>query len=404
MRPPLASTRHGPRRRQAPPARVSSALAPGSSGFALLLALLVLLALGTLGTGLLFVSSQEARVSRALVHAVRARTAAESAARAALADWNASAYRHLAPGGAAADVALPPGALGPGVDSNARVERLAGGLFLVRGEARSGPPSGAGAHAAVGLLARTLLPAEFAPDLAAALSVAGPVELLAGAVVDGTGGSGTPTGWAPSDCPPDSVLGAPGGPRPGLAIPDAALVKADPGAVLDGAPPLVFAAHLADSSAFAGFGPLGMADLARLADRVETGTLPAPPGPVAGACDTAAPGTPGNPADPGSPCGGEFPLIFAPAGLTISGASQGVLIVDGDLDLAPGAAFTGAILATGRLTLAPGASITGAARAREASISGTVRFDACALARALAGAPGLGRPLRPAARSWVPIF
>lgn len=397
MRAPHACIRSAPRPREIPPAYGLNAPAPGSSGFALLLALLVLLALGTLGSGLLFVSMQETRVSRALVHAVRARAAAESAARAALTGWNASAYRRLAPG-AAAEVAIPPDALGPGVDADARVERLAGGLFLIRAEARSGPPSGGGAHAAVGLLTRTLLPFELAADFAAALSAAGPVELLAGAVVDGTGGSGQPADWAPSDCPPDSVLGVPGGPRPGLALPDVALVQGHPEAVLDGAPPLDFAAHLADSAAFAGLGPLGMADLARLADRVETGTL------ASGICDAAAPGMPGDPADPGSLCGDEFPLIFAPAGLTVSGAGQGVLVVDGDLDLGPGAAFAGAILATGRLTLAPGSSITGAARAREVSIAGAVRFDACALARALAGAPGLGRPLRPAARSWVPIF
>src|SRR5690606_19106617 len=210
--PPRATVRPGLRRRARP--HVRRPASPGDRGFALLLALLVLLALGTLGTGLLFVSTQEARVSRALVHAVRARSAAESAARAALAGWDAAAYGHLAPG-AAADAALPPGAFGPDVAPAARIERLAGGLFLIRAEARSGPPSGAGARASVGLLAHALRPADFAPDFAAALSAAGPVELLTGAVVDGTGSAGPPAGWAPSDCPPDSVLGAPAGPRPG---------------------------------------------------------------------------------------------------------------------------------------------------------------------------------------------
>ena len=400
MSAPRAAARRGLRRRRAH-SHVRRPASPGDRGFTLLLALLVLLALGTLGTGLLFVSTQEARVSRALVHAVRARTAAESAARAALAGWNASAYRHLAPG-AATDAALPPGAFGPDVAPDARVERLAGGLFLIRAEARSGPPSGAGARASVGLLARALLPADFAPDFAAALSAAGPVELLPGAVVDGTGSAGPPAGWAPSDCPPDSVLGAPAGPRPGLAVPDAALVRTAPDAAVDGAPPLELASHLADSSAFSGLGPLGISDLARLADRVETGALTAAPGAVA--CDTSASGNSGDPARPGSPCGDELPLIFAPAGLTVSGTGQGVLIVLGDLDLAPGAAFTGAIFVTGRLDLGAGATATGAIRAREASVAGTVRFSACALARALARAPGLARPLRPAARAWVPTF
>lgn len=402
MTPPQPSTWSWPRPHQAPPAAAGrTATAPGKSGFAILLALLVLLALGTLGTGLLFISTQEARVSRALVHAVRARAAAESAARAVLATWNAPAYRRLAPG-AALHAAMPLDALDPDIDATVRVERLAGDLFLIRAETQIRPPSGARARAAAGLLVRAIWPAEFAADFTAALSAAGPVVLLPGAVVDGTGGEARAAG----DCPPDSGLGIPHGPRAGVAIEDAAVLRAEPGAVLDGAPPLVAAAHLADPAAFAGLGPLAMADLARLADRIVDGARESPGGGAHNACDAAAEASDGpvDPTDPGAPCGGEVQLFFATAGLALSGAAQGVLIVDGDLDLEPGAAFTGAILATGRFALGPGATVTGAVRAREASIAGTIRFDACALANALGGAPGLGRPLRPAGRSWLPTF
>src|SRR5690606_41957775 len=54
----------------------------------------------------------------------------------------------------------------------------------------------------------------------------------------------------------------------GIAIADAPLLRVEPSAALHGAPPLEIAAHLADSAAFSGLGPLGMADVTRLADRL----------------------------------------------------------------------------------------------------------------------------------------
>ncbi|HEY8470565.1 MAG TPA: polymer-forming cytoskeletal protein [Longimicrobiales bacterium] len=365
-----------------------------------MLALLVLLVLGTLGTGLLFVSTQEARVAAALLHTVRARAGAESAVRAALVGWRTSAYRALEPGAPRAAPGAA-GTLAPDVAYDARVERLAAGLFLIRGEARSGPEAGPGARASVGLLVRGLLPADFTPDLAAALSAAGPVEVLPGGVVDGTGAARPPEGRGPDLCPPDSVLGLPPGPRPGVLLPEN--TPAPVGAV-QGVPPVARDPGLANLTALAGLGPLGLADLAALADRTEAGAIAAAPRTAAGECDTSAPGNWGDPADPAAPCGGYLPLIFAPADLALSGAGQGVLVVQGDLALEPGAAFHGAVLVTGRITVAAGAVVSGAVRAGRASVAGAIRFDACALGRALGSAPGLDRPLRPAGRSWVPVF
>src|SRR5690606_35198404 len=199
-------------------------------------------------------------------------------------------------------------------------------------------------------------------------------------------------------------LGVPSGPRAGIAIADAPLLRVEPSAALHGAPPLEIAAHLADSAAFSGLGPLGMDDVTRLADRLVAEGLDLTAGPGGDGCDVGSAGAgslDGAVGPAGAPCSGDAQLIFSPGRLTVSGAGRGVLVVDGDLELAPGAAFAGAILATGRLTLAPGASVTGAVRAREASIAGAIRFDACALARAFAEAPGLNRPLRPAGRAWV---
>jgi len=48
--------------------------------------------------------------------------------------------------------------------------------------------------------------------------------------------------------------------------------------------------------------------------------------------------------------------------------------------------------------------VWGALRAAAASWSGEARYSACALLRALGGAPGLGRPWRAGPRLWLPAF
>jgi hypothetical protein len=382
-------------------------------GLALVLAVTALLVLSVLTLGLLYVATQELLVVRAREAWFRARLGAESAVRAALAGWSTAEFREL-PVGASRPVPGAAGVLPGGVRHGATVERLAGPLFLVRGEGWTGGEGGGSrAEAASAVLVRGIEPGEVWAGFAAAITSGGEVVVGGGGEVDGLDASAPPPGWPAALCPPTGGQepGAwPGGAaRPGIRVPDAAAVTAGDGSI-HGEPPIAVDPGAADSATFARLGPLAWEDLEALADHIAGGALDLAPRYREGACDTAARGNWGSPLDPEGPCGDFFPLIFARGDLTIrSGAGQGVLVVGGDLVLERGVRFYGPVLVRGRTVVLEDAAIYGALRAGAHGAStvvddGAVAYRSCAIARALARSPGLDRPLRSHARWWLPAF
>jgi hypothetical protein len=164
------------------------------------------------------------------------------------------------------------------------------------------------------------------------------------------------------------------------------------------------AATRASPADFDRVGSIGRADFTAFADRIETGSLTLVP---AGSttCDTNVAGNWGAPLDTAHPCFDYLPVIHAPGDLAFSGAGQGILIVDGNLVIAPGSAFFGAILVRGTIT-ASGGRIVGGVRVGGAGGTtrpgGTVRYDECALARAFTRSPALRRVYRTSDRLWLP--
>lgn len=382
-------------------------------GIALLLAVVVLVLLTMVTTGLLFVGSREKQVARARGAALRARLAAESGARAALAAWTTDELSEMVPG----ELRPLPAAAGrlPGGGSHrAVVERLAGPLFLVRARGDVVRPDGIAAQARAGLLVRTLDLRELWRAFPAALALGGSGRVESGAQVQALRPMQPPLPWRAADCPTAAVAPFdtlfPSRARPALVVPDAASLQIAPGTIVDGRPSVLVDPVLAQPDAFDHLGPLGWQALRRLADRVESGAIQLEARAASGRCDRSAPGNWGDPDDPTGPCGNYFPFILAPGGLEITGgAGQGILMVDGDLVLRPGVRLYGVIFVRGRLLAPDGATIFGAVRARSTSGpslwgGGRVSYRACAIGRALAATPAQGRPFRPAARWWVPLF
>lgn len=110
------------------------------------------------------------------------------------------------------------------------------------------------------------------------------------------------------------------------------------------------------------------------------------------------------------PCQSHFPVIYSNGNLRLTnGRGQGVLLVEGDLDLAGNFIFNGIIIATGTFdashgtNIVHGAVLSSNARLDDMTIAGTptVNYSACAVERALNGAAAV-EPL--AGRGWVQLY
>lgn len=334
-------------------------------GFALVLSMLLILALATLGMGMLAAATGEQAVGAAMARKARAVRQAEAVALQAVGSWST---RSVADMGIGEQRTLDSG----GLDGSVRAERIDSALFLVRGEGHVDGP-GEGATAAVGLLVRVLHPRVLAAGFPGGLNTVGPAEIAAGAVLGSSGCGGTGIGVVAAEV----TVGA------------GATVMGDP-PILHGSPPVPtpdpFAPPLSDTLA-----------------TLRAPGLSAQPRPVtsAGTCvaDDLNWGSP----DPAHPCHDLLPVVMASDLDVAGGVGRAVLIVDGDLDVGGAAELEGVVVVRGKLTLDAGSTIRGAVRADSARIEGTVIRDDCAVAAALS-APSLDRGFRPPLRWWVPLF
>jgi hypothetical protein len=115
----------------------------------------------------------------------------------------------------------------------------------------------------------------------------------------------------------------------------------------------------------------------------------------------------GDPLNPAGPCGSYFPVIYATGDITVNGVQgQGVLLVDGNLDVQGGFEFYGPVIVRGALsTQGTGGHFNGGVIAAnvdldQSSVLGDamVTYSSCAVARAVNGAAS-GAKLKE--RSWV---
>jgi hypothetical protein len=159
-------------------------------------------------------------------------------------------------------------------------------------------------------------------------------------------------------------------------------------------------------------GLLDADDVKSLASISVTGRGTPTPSLGSGGCVTTDSWNWGDPEDDSSACRDRMPLVASEGNLTVDGgAGQGVLVVLGDLVLRGGARFYGVVLVRGALVLEQGAALVGLARATggttvgpDASVTGsscwalrvlTASRQALARPRLLGGSGRIG-PLLPA--------
>jgi len=366
-------------------------------GVALVLAVIVLMALGTTGLGLLYVSTQEVLIARAGEESARARWEAESAVRATLANWSTRRVLSLDPGD---EMDIDAGKGGVRVT----IVRLGGSLYLITATTRGVARGSAAA------LVRTVRPEALWPSFAAALSTRGAPEVDPGAVVTAAEAGHAPWPWPPELCPGEVLRsiaeGLKGMEPASIVVPGDSPADAPP----EWRPVLPPESPGRDESSVFRIGPFAIHELAALADHVVSGDVQPAPHIVPSGCDTTVATNWGSPFDPGGPCGNYFPIIYAPGGVHMTGGvGQGILVVEGDLVFSGDARFYGPILVTGALVIRDRAMVLGAIThvgSASARLAGEARVDyrACSLWRAFSGAPALDQAFAPAGRAWVPTW
>jgi hypothetical protein len=371
-------------------------------GIALAVAIFALVIIGALVGGIFFAGKLEQRGGLNSAFSAQAFEAAEAGLQRTILNWDSS----VEGAGAVLQVVSLGTTAVPGAPASysATVTKLNGSVYLLRSEGQRLGPGGVLASRLVGTLVRS-----HATDLdiQAAVTGRGVISVGGNATVDGF--DNVPDGvsdWS-------AVCPAAGDALAGIRTDQT--VDENGGPVIEGEPRLQENdAAVTDSIFTTPFDELvPMADLT-IGVVNPVATVPATTG-VPLRCDRTNSlnwGEPWYPAVPATAdvCQDYFPIIYRPGNLRLQGGrGQGILLVDGDLELAGGVEFFGIVLVNGRLrTTGNGNKINGAVMARNVDlddnfIGGTpvVNYSSCAIARALAASARVV-PLN--SRAWAQLY
>jgi hypothetical protein len=411
------------------------------SGFALAIAMVAMVVIGALITGAFWVSNQEFRSGRNALVQERALAAAEYGQNWVLANWD-NAWNHLLPGDT-----MPTQTLAPDGGSSARVRmtRLNNYTYWVVSEGSAGAGSGGIARRRTNAIVRLDVPNM---KITGAITSAG-TSTFTGAMspLGGVNGNDvSPTGWA--ECAPAAA------PKPSISNDAPASEVTTSGTCgsipsmstcfTGSGPKIATDATAGDPETYNGFGEYDWADLTGMADAAHTVfatgasvTSPAPimdqvmPTAGGGTCSTADTRTAtasgivygsnwGEPLRSGGSfvpaCQNYYPVIWIRgttawsrlAGGTTRG--QGILLVEGNLEIAGFFQFYGLIITKGTLRVVGGS--TGGPKIIGAVMTGggpntyagaaSVQYSSCAVASALNSLTP--KPVLVPERAWANMY
>jgi len=389
-------------------------------GMALAIAIVALVVVGALIAGALFSGTQEQRVAENVRRSQASFGVAEEGIYDIIRNWSDPTtkatyaglypYPAVAPSKSTWTIQQKTAASRTG-SYNGTIMKLNDELYLIDMTGQdtmslAGRIRGGGASQRMGLIARIR---PLAVNIQAAVTSGG-TNLVAGNVnINGT--DSVPTGWA--GCPPKDSTKA------GIRMQVGDSISKTGNARITGQPPVIHDPTLKDSN-FSVYGDVTYDQLAAMA----TITLPGQnfansigPAVTNGACDYAVPTNWGSPTTPAGPCGNYFPIIHLTGTVsTINGLEgQGMLLVDGSLDIQGGFQFYGITIVRGSVKTAGGggspAHFWGAIMVQDTvqfadtvnNFSGgaTMLYSKCAIIKAL-DKTGTGSMMR--SRGWVQLF
>lgn len=368
-------------------------------GFALPVTIFVLAMALVLITGGTFLARQELRIGAAYEYGTEAFYLAERGLAAVMVNWNVQAYSGLATW---ADTTVTD-TLGSGV-AQTRITRVGSRLYLLESTSTvtKGGAMLSGATRQAGMVVRLFM-AEIEPQ--AAMTTRGSTTVGGNAEVHGE--DEVPPGWG-DYCP---------GPlenKPGIRIDDATDVATSGQGEVTGVPGVQEDITVADNT-FTQFGDMDWDELTALADiSLPSGSFSRlDPVEVGGVCATSVSTNWGDPLNPAGACGSYFPIIHIRGNgrIQTGGVGQGVLLVDGDLDLRGDFVFHGIIIVQGKFeTQGNGNRIYGGVLAGNAGLEdqalvggSIIQHSSCAVSRAVLNNSSLTRPRPLGERSWVDL-
>ena len=357
-------------------------------GLALPLALASMVLVGILAASGLYLAAQDRRAGDNAALSERALAAAELAVGHVIEGWDGERAAALAVGSSwRRDLPVT------GARAEAQVARLGPRTFWAVGEGRTSRGSN-WSRRRVNAVLRIAVPFITVP---AAVASAGPVEIAAGASIDGLASPACDTG--------EMAI-----PAAGVAVPALGDAAGDLRGVT-GTPPLLAGA------AGAGLPAPDSAAHDEIAARatvvLEGSAVPRPSRPSAAVegCDWSDPANWGEPRAAGiTACEAYRRVVHARGDVRLEGAhrGQGILLVDGDLSIPGRLEYRGLVIVRGRLDAAgemrvEGGVLIGAASPTPSWLGAgsVVQYSRCEIDRALTAA---GRPVFARERGWADLF
>ena len=378
---------------------------PDRRGVALPMVLGALVLIGVLIGGVMFASLQEFRIGGNTQHQTRAATAAEFGLNRLMSEWNPLNNNAMATG----DTLKRAYTLSSGGTANVMATRLQGPFFWVVSEGQAGAQRvDLSARRQYGSLMRLDQPQI---GFLGALTGRGGVTVGGSAYVSGTDMTGS--GW--KNCPAMANV-------PGVAMADTSGAKMPGCSVsktcISGTPAFLETPAADDTSTYFNYGNTSYSQLAAAASKVlANGTTITKVEPVvaSGICSIGLLYNWGdaNRNSPAGKCESYFPVIHARGNLKITGGlGQGILLVDGDLEMSGQFWFVGLVIVRGTVrTTGSGAGVFGVLMAAnvvlDADVASTVlgnsyvQYSSCAVAHALSASAML-KPVKE--RGWTEVF
>ena len=375
-------------------------------GMALAVAIFALVVVGALVAGAFFAGTQEQRVGENQRRVQTSFGVAEAGVQEVVLGWDATSNNkrpNYPPDSVAIATRVAPNGTGTYFGYS---YKMGPNIFLLnvigrdKSTVAGGTAAGAGAQQRLGLITR-IAPVQF--GIAASLTTQGSVKVGGNAQINGADQS--PSGWASCDPP---------GPNQAGVRDQGGQVSSNGNGTVSGNPPIVNDPSINNNT----FSDFGGATFAQLAARA-TITLPggnyatAPVLNGNGSCNKAVLTNWGDGLNPGAACGSYFPIIYLSGTTTLNNTQgQGILLVDGDLNIQGSYEFYGVVIIQGDLKTSGGgateAHFWGGVMAKNADLSvqnltgkATLNFSSCAILQALQATSAISM-MR--SRGWTQLF